>query len=334
MDKGVKPGSRYGVNIALGLAVLTAIVLSAVALGLITSVPQPAPGKRGDMGSTGATGAIGSTGSTGVTGAQGVQGAVGTTGATGAGITGAQGSVGTTGATGALGSSGAQGLTGAQGAQGTTGGTGGGITGAQGLTGATGSIGAVGTTGATGGQGIIQSLPDSQIVVGNALNVASAVAMSGDATIANTGAVTVNGIGGIPVSAAGDFARGQDVALLNFDTWNGSASSCIKFTSASGFGSSVSYSAATGVFTVNTAGLYMASTGARTTSVNSVLNLKSIAFGTDLAYLVLDATTLSSRFASAVLRMAVNDTYCLTAQNSGNFPIRPEPKFVEFNRLL
>lgn len=39
--------------------------------------------------------------------------------------------------------------------------------------------------------GSVVSLPNSQIFVGNASNAATAVAMSGDATIANTGAVTI-----------------------------------------------------------------------------------------------------------------------------------------------
>jgi hypothetical protein len=159
--------------------------------------------------------------------------------------------------------------------------------------------------------------------------------MSGDATITNTGAVTVSQLGGIAVSAAGDFARGEDESLLAYVTWNGSVSSCIKFTVATVFGSSVSYSAATGIFTANAAGLYMASVGARTVSVNSVFQLKSTIFLTNLAYLVVAPVAYDVHFTSAVIRMAANDTYCLTAENAGNFPTSIDtPKFVVFNRLI
>lgn len=46
-------------------------------------------------------------------------------------------------------------------------------------------------TWAAGGGGGMTTLPNTQIYVGNASNVATAVAMSGDASIANTGALTV-----------------------------------------------------------------------------------------------------------------------------------------------
>ena len=52
---------------------------------------------------------------------------------------------------------------------------------------------------------ISNALTSAQIIVGNASNVAAAVAMSGDASIANTGAVTVSKIGNVSVSLGGSF---------------------------------------------------------------------------------------------------------------------------------
>ncbi len=46
------------------------------------------------------------------------------------------------------------------------------------------------------------TLADTNIFVGNGSNVATAVAMSGDATLANTGAITVTATGGSPFSAS------------------------------------------------------------------------------------------------------------------------------------
>lgn len=156
-------------------------------------------GTNGTNGSTGATGATGSQGATGNTGAQGATGSTGTAGADGA--TGATGSAGSAGATGATGSQGVQGVTGATGSQGIQGATGSvgatGATGSQGIQGVTGATGAAGTngtngaTGATGATGNIASLTDSHILVGNGSNVPTDVAMSGGATISNTGVVTI-----------------------------------------------------------------------------------------------------------------------------------------------
>lgn len=45
------------------------------------------------------------------------------------------------------------------------------------------------------------TLTDAHVLVGNGANVATDVAVSGDVTLANTGAVTVTGIHGTAVSA-------------------------------------------------------------------------------------------------------------------------------------
>lgn len=132
-------------------------------------------------GPTGPTGATGITGPTGLTGATGSAGATGSVGATGP--TGLTGSAGSTGATGSTGPSGSNGSTGATGPTG--------LTGPTGATGPTGSVGATGPTGATGATGNISSLTNTHILVGNASNVPTDVAMSGDATISNTGVVAI-----------------------------------------------------------------------------------------------------------------------------------------------
>jgi hypothetical protein len=66
------------------------------------------------------------------------------------------------------------------------------------------------------GGGIVPStivLTNSHILVGNVSNVGADVAMSGDATISNTGHVTVNGAGGVAFgSAAFDSAAAFDAA--------------------------------------------------------------------------------------------------------------------------
>ena len=46
--------------------------------------------------------------------------------------------------------------------------------------------------GGGGGGGGMDPLPDGEIFVGNVSNVATAVAMSGEATIVNTGALTLS----------------------------------------------------------------------------------------------------------------------------------------------
>jgi hypothetical protein len=81
---------------------------------------------------------------------------------------------------------------GPQGPIGLTGSTGTvGATGAQGLTGLT---GAAGPTGAIGATGSISSLTNANILVGNAANVPTGVAMSGDVTINNAGVSTIGAI--------------------------------------------------------------------------------------------------------------------------------------------
>lgn len=93
------------------------------------------------------------------------------------------GSIGATGATGP------QGVIGDAGGNGSTGATG--ATGSTGANGATGSNGSNGATGSTGATGNISALTSAHILVGNGSNIPSDVAMSGHATIDNTGVVTV-----------------------------------------------------------------------------------------------------------------------------------------------
>jgi hypothetical protein len=52
---------------------------------------------------------------------------------------------------------------------------------------------------------ISSTLTSADFIVGNVSNIATAVAMSGDASLANTGAVTVSKIGGVAISLAGSF---------------------------------------------------------------------------------------------------------------------------------
>ena len=147
-------------------------------------------GLTGLTGLTGATGATGATGLTGLAGATGPIGPIGLTGLTGltgaAGATGPTGATGSTGATGPIGPIGLTGLTGLTGAAGATGPTG--ATGSQGIQGIAGPTGA---TGATGPAGAMPALANGNIFVGNGSNVATAMTMSGDATISNTGVVSV-----------------------------------------------------------------------------------------------------------------------------------------------
>jgi len=58
------------------------------------------------------------------------------------------------------------------------------------------------------------TLTSAQIFVGNASNVATGVAMSGDASITNAGAVTVNKVKGVAVSSTAPSASGQ---VLRYD---------------------------------------------------------------------------------------------------------------------
>lgn len=57
------------------------------------------------------------------------------------------------------------------------------------------------------------SLTSAHIFVGNSSNIATDVAMSGDATLANTGAITVASIGGKAVSLANTFTTSGNFAL-------------------------------------------------------------------------------------------------------------------------
>lgn len=67
----------------------------------------------------------------------------------------------------------------------------------------------------------LQALPSAQIIVGNAGNVATPVAMSGDATISNTGVVTIGGSGGAvtPVGSIIPFYDFNGLATFNPLNW-------------------------------------------------------------------------------------------------------------------
>ena len=77
-----------------------------------------------------------------------------------------------------------------------------------------GRLTAAGNTTITGTSPVGSSLTDSSIWVGNGSNQAAVVAMSGDATLANTGALTVTKIQGTSVDATGPTAAGQ---VLKYD---------------------------------------------------------------------------------------------------------------------
>ena len=148
-------------------------------------------GPAGLDGAIGPQGPIGLTGPAGIDGAIGPQGPIGLTGPAGAdglpGAIGPQGPIGLTGPAGAdgvIGPAGPIGLTGPAGPQGPIGLTG--------PAGADGAIGATGPIGLTGPAGTIGALTDGHILVGDATNVPQDVAMSGDASIDNTGQLLIN----------------------------------------------------------------------------------------------------------------------------------------------
>jgi hypothetical protein len=162
-----------------------------------------AVGPQGPIGLTGpagADGAVGPQGPIGLTGPAGPQGLTGPAGADGA--IGPQGPIGLTGpagADGAVGPQGPIGLTGPAGADGAVGPQGPiGLTGPAGADGAVGPQGPIGLTGPAGPQGLtgpagtIGALTDGHILVGDATNVPQDVAMSGDASIDNTGQLLIN----------------------------------------------------------------------------------------------------------------------------------------------
>jgi len=124
-------------------------------------------GPAGVQGPAGADGAIGPQGPIGLIGPAGLDGAIGS-----------QGPIGLTGPAG---------LDGAIGPQGPIG-----LIGPAGADGAIGPQGPAGPIGLTGPAGTIGALTDSHILVGDATNVPQDVAMSGDASINNTGQLLIN----------------------------------------------------------------------------------------------------------------------------------------------
>ena len=147
--------------------------------------PQGPIGLTGPIGPAGADGAIGPQGPIGLTGATGPAGPIG--------IQGGAGPTGPAGADGAIGSQGPIGLTGPAGADGAIGPQGPiGLIGPAGADGAIGPQGPAGPIGLTGPAGTIGALTDGHILVGDATNVPQDVAMSGDASIDNTGQLLIN----------------------------------------------------------------------------------------------------------------------------------------------
>jgi hypothetical protein len=151
-------------------------------------------GPAGLDGAIGPQGPIGLTGPAGLDGAIGPQGPIGLTGPAGPiGIQGVAGPTGPAGADGAIGSQGPIGLTGPAGLDGAIGPQGPiGLTGPAGADGAIGPQGPAGPIGLTGPAGTIGALTDGHILVGDATNVPQDVAISGDASIDNTGQLLIN----------------------------------------------------------------------------------------------------------------------------------------------
>ena len=154
-------------------------------------------GVSGPQGPAGLQGPIGLTGPAGADGAIGPQGPIGLTGPAGAdGAIGPQGPIGLigpAGADGAIGPQGPIGLTGPAGLDGAIGPQGPiGLTGPAGADGTIGPQGPTGPIGLTGPAGTIGALTDGHILVGDATNVPQDVAISGDASIDNTGQLLIN----------------------------------------------------------------------------------------------------------------------------------------------
>jgi hypothetical protein len=156
--------------------------------------PAGVDGVSGPQGPAGLQGPIGLTGPAGADGAIGPQGPIGLTGPAGAdGAIGPQGPIGLTGPAGPIGIQGVAGPTGPAGADGAIGSQGPiGLTGPAGADGAIGPQGPAGPIGLTGPAGTIGALTDGHILVGDATNVPQDVAMSGDASIDNTGQLLIN----------------------------------------------------------------------------------------------------------------------------------------------
>jgi hypothetical protein len=156
--------------------------------------PAGVDGVSGPQGPAGLQGPIGLTGPAGADGAIGPQGPIGLTGPAGAdGAIGPQGPIGLTGPAGPMGIQGVAGPTGPAGADGAIGPQGPiGLIGPAGADGAIGPQGPAGPIGLTGPAGTIGALTDGHILVGDATNVPQDVAMSGDASIDNTGQLLIN----------------------------------------------------------------------------------------------------------------------------------------------
>jgi hypothetical protein len=162
--------------------------------------PQGPAGPIGLTGPAGADGAIGPQGPIGLTGPAGADGAIGPQGPIGLiGPAGLDGAIGPQGPIGLTGPAGLDGAIGPQGPIGLTGPAGPiGIQGVAGPTGPAGADGAIGPQGPTGPIGLtgpagtIGALTDGHILVGDATNVPQDVAISGDASIDNTGQLLIN----------------------------------------------------------------------------------------------------------------------------------------------
>ncbi|GAF14527.1 flagellar hook-length control protein FliK [Bacillus sp. JCM 19046] len=211
-----------------------------------TAPPTGTPGTSPDYtliagaGATGATGPTGPTGAgaTGTPGVTGPTGPAGTTGPTGISVTGATGLPGVTGATGigitgptgisVTGATGLPGVTGATGLPGITGATGIGITGATGI-GVTGATGLPGVTGATG------------------------IGITGPTGIGVTGATGLPGITG--ATGATGASPLQPFFNSNIQPQTIAPGAAVTQLTPSQY-AGITYTAATGTFTILTPGLY------------------------------------------------------------------------------
>ncbi|WP_437183596.1 beta strand repeat-containing protein [Shouchella xiaoxiensis] len=252
-------GSTYLVNTAPptgtpGTSPDYTLIAGAGATGATGPTGPTGAGATGTPGVTGPTGPAGTTGPTGisVTGATGLPGVTGATGlpgitgATGVGVTGATG-IGVTGATGLPGVTGATGI-------GITGATGISVTGATGLPGVTGATGLPGITGATG----IGITGATGIGVTGATGLPGVTGATGISITGPTG-IGVTGATGLPGITGATGATGasplQPFFNSNIQPQTIAPGAAVTQLTPSQY-AGITYTAATGTFTILTPGLY------------------------------------------------------------------------------
>jgi hypothetical protein len=125
---------------------------------------------------------------------------------------------------------------------------------------------------------LTNALTSAHIFVGNVSNVATDVAMSGDATLANTGAITVASIGGKAVSLGGSFTMSGAFTFTGTITGNTGVTFPTSGTLATTTGSLASITADSGSATVSggTITLTGASTGLTTSGSGSTVSLAGL----------------------------------------------------------